>query len=109
MMLIDTEPSFEFVRLSWSVIIPTVALTAGFFLFAIGMGIRAQRRKPTTGREALADEVGIAINTLNPRGQVRIHGEIWNAEADGGKIPSGKRVKVVRVENLKLRVTKLED
>lgn len=76
MMLIDTEPSFEFVRLSWAVILPTIIFTAGFFLFAIGMGIRAQRRKPTTGREALVGEIGVAIDTLNPTGQVRIHGEI---------------------------------
>lgn len=109
MMLIDTEPSFEFVRLSWSVIIPTVVLTAGFFLFAIGMGIRAQRRKPTTGREALVGEVGVTIDTLSPKGQVRIHGEIWNAEAEGGKIQSGKRVRVIKVENLQLKVTKVED
>jgi membrane-bound serine protease (ClpP class) len=109
MMLIDTEPSFEFVRLSWAVILPTVIFTAGFFLFAIGMGLRAQRRKPTTGREALVGEIGVTIDTLNPVGQVRIHGEIWNAESDGGRIPSGKRVKVLKVENLKLKVTKLED
>jgi membrane-bound serine protease (ClpP class) len=109
MMLFDTEPSFEFVRLSWAVILPTVLFTAAFFLFAIGMGIRAQRRKPTTGREALVGEVGVAIETLNPSGQVRIHGEIWNAEADGAKIQSGKHIKVLKVENLKLKVTKLEN
>jgi membrane-bound serine protease (ClpP class) len=109
MMLIDTEPSFEFVRLSWAVILPTIIFTAGFFLFAIGMGIRAQRRKPTTGREALVGEIGVAIDTLNPSGQVKIHGEIWNAEAGGGKIQSGKRIKVLKVENLRLRVTKLEN
>jgi membrane-bound serine protease (ClpP class) len=109
MMLFDTEPSFEFVRLSWAVILPTVLFTAAFFLFAIGMGIRAQRKKPTTGREALVGEVGVAIETLNPSGQVRIHGEIWNAEADGTKIQSGKHVKVLKVENLRLKVTRLED
>jgi membrane-bound serine protease (ClpP class) len=109
MMLIDTEPSFEFVRLSWAVILPTIIFTAGFFLFAIGMGIRAQRRKPTTGREALVGEIGVAIDTLNPTGQVRIHGEIWNAEAEGGKIQNGKRIKVLKVVNLKLKVTKLEN
>jgi membrane-bound serine protease (ClpP class) len=109
MMLFDTEPSFEFVRLSWAVILPTVLFTAAFFLFAIGMGIRAQRRKPTTGREALVGEVGVAIETLNPSGQVRIHGEIWNAEADNAKIQSGKHIKVLKVENLKLKVTKLGD
>jgi membrane-bound serine protease (ClpP class) len=109
LMLIDTEPSFEFVRLSWAVILPTVLFTAAFFIFAIGMGLRAQRRKPTTGREALVGEIGVAIETLNPSGQVKIHGEIWNAEADGARIQSGKHIKVLKVENLRLKVTKLED
>jgi len=108
-MLIETEPSFEFVRLSLSVVIPTVMLTAGFFLFAIGMGIRAQRRKPTTGREGLVGEIGVALDNLNPTGQVRIHGEIWNAEAEGGEIPSGSQVKVLKVEDLKMKVAKLEN
>lgn len=107
-MLIETEPSFEFVRLSLSVVIPTVALTAGFFLFMIGMGIRAQLRKPTTGREGLVGEIGLSLDTLNPTGQVRVQGEIWNAEAEGDSIPAGTPVKVLKVEHLKIKVVKVE-
>jgi membrane-bound serine protease (ClpP class) len=105
-MLIDSDSSLEFIRISWSVVIPAVAVTAAFFIFAIGMGIRAQRLKPTTGVEGIVGEVGEAVSVLNPNGHVRVHGEIWNATSEEGRITSGTPVKVVAVENLKLRVTK---
>jgi membrane-bound serine protease (ClpP class) len=103
-MLIRSESALEFVHLSWGIIIPTVLCTAAFFLFAIGMGIRAQRKKPTTGVEGIVGEVGEAITGLHPEGQVRIHGEIWKAASSEGMLPAGTKVKVERVENLQLTV-----
>lgn len=105
-MLINSESSLEFIRISWSVIVPAVLLTAAFFAFAVGMGIRAQRRKPTTGIEGLVGEVGEAITTLNPNGRVRVHGEIWNATSDEGKIAAGTPIIVLSIQNLQLRVKK---
>lgn len=105
-MLIDSESSLEFISISWSVIIPTVLLTAAFFVFAIGYGIRAQRRKPVTGIEGIVGESGEAISDLNPDGQVRIHGEIWSATSAEGKIKSGSRVVVEQIKNLRLTVRK---
>jgi membrane-bound serine protease (ClpP class) len=104
LMLIDSPSSLEFVTISLRVIIPAVLLTAAFFAFAIGMGVRAQRRKPTTGIEGIIGETGEAIGALTPNGQVRMHGEIWNAVSEGAEIPAGARVKVVAVDNLTLIV-----
>ncbi len=104
MMLIRTGNSLEFIQISWSVIISTIALTLGFFLFVIGAGLRAQLRKPTTGIEGLIGEIGEAISTLNPAGQVRVHGELWNATSSSSKILKGEKIAVVGVENLTLRV-----
>jgi membrane-bound serine protease (ClpP class) len=94
----------EIMKISCSVIVPAVGLTAVFFAFAIGMGIRAQRRKPTTGVEGIVGEIGVTLTPLNPNGQVRVHGEIWNATSDEGKIPSGTRIIVRAVNNLQLQV-----
>jgi membrane-bound serine protease (ClpP class) len=107
-MLIDTESSLEFVSLSWSVIISTVVFTALFFIFAIGMGIRAQRKKPVTGVEGIVGEIGETLTELNPSGQVRVHGEIWNATSMQGIIARGARVKVRRVNDLRLTVDKAD-
>jgi membrane-bound serine protease (ClpP class) len=67
MMLIRTG-SGDIGRISWTVIISTTAVTALFFLFVIGMGIKAQRLKPATGINALVDETGIANEILSPSG-----------------------------------------
>ncbi|MEE9187026.1 MAG: NfeD family protein, partial [Bacteroidota bacterium] len=106
-MLIDSDSALEAVRVSWAVIIPTVLFTALFFLIAIGMGLRAQRRKPSTGTEGLVNEVGETITVLSPEGNVRIHGEIWAAVTEKGKIAKRSKVRVLSVEKLRLKVTKV--
>ncbi|MFN0157691.1 MAG: NfeD family protein [Bacteroidota bacterium] len=105
-MLIDTDSPLEIVAISWSVIVPVIVCTALFFLFAIGMAIRAQKRKPVTGAEGIVGETGEALGDLNPEGQVRVHGEIWNAVSVEGKIKRGSRVTVERINNLLLTVRK---
>jgi len=106
-MLINTESTLEVFKISWQVILVTVILTATFFIFAIGLGIKAQRRKPTTGIEGIIGEIGETISNLEPEGQIRIHGELWNAESLDGSISKGTKVKVTQVSNLKLMVRKI--
>jgi membrane-bound serine protease (ClpP class) len=105
-MLINSESSLEFISISWSVILPVVLCTAAFFIFVIGMGIRAQLRKPVTGREGMTGEFGEAITDLNPDGRVSVHGEIWNASSAEGTISSGTKIVVAGVQNLRLTVKK---
>jgi len=103
-MLINPESSLELIAISWGVIIPAVLCTALFFLLAIGIGIRAQRRKPVTGAEGIVGEEGEAVTPLSPSGNVRVHGEIWNAVASGAALPAGARVTVESVRGLTLTV-----
>ena len=90
-------------------IIFIVILTAAFFIFAISLGIKAQRRKPTTGIEGLVGKIGKAVTNLSPAGEISIHGEFWNAESLDGEIGTGEEVKIVEVEDLKLKVKKITD
>jgi membrane-bound serine protease (ClpP class) len=92
-------------RVSWTVIIPTVAAVSAFFIFAIGLVMRAHMKRPRTGGQGLIGEVGIALSDLDNEGKVAVHGEYWNARADR-RIPQGERVRVVRVESLWLIVTR---
>jgi len=103
-MLIRTSSVLEFVELSWSVIFASVIISTFFFVFILGLGIKAQRRKPTTGIEGLIGEAGQVIETLKPEGVVRVHGELWNAESLSGTIQKGNRIRVVRINGLKLLV-----
>ncbi len=106
LMLVNSESSLEFVAISWSVIIPAVLFTTVFFLFIVGLGIRAQTRKPVTGSEGLVGETGEAFTNIAEEGQVKIHGEIWNASTAGEPINAGTRVVVRDVRNLRLIVSK---
>jgi membrane-bound serine protease (ClpP class) len=68
--------------------------------------IKAQRSKPTTGIEGMIGETGEALTNLEPEGQIRVHGEVWNAESLEGSVNKGEKVKVDRVSNLKLMIRK---
>ena len=99
------ESPLPYMRVSLVVIVTIVAGTALFFLVAIGLALRARKRKVTTGGRGLMGEIGVARSALKPEGDVFIHGEIWSAEADQ-PIKKGEKVVVTAVEYLTLKVTK---
>jgi membrane-bound serine protease (ClpP class) len=105
LMLIESPT--EYMRISLSVIIPAVLVSAAFFMFAVTKAIKARLTKPTTGTEGLVGEIGTATTSIVPEGKISIHGEFWNAVSDQ-KIEAGERVQVIGVTNLKLKVKKLE-
>ncbi|UCC66762.1 MAG: nodulation protein NfeD [Deltaproteobacteria bacterium] len=103
-MLIESPA--EFMQISFErFILPVVLVSAGFFLFALTMAVRAHRRRPTTGREGLVGETGVAKTDLKPEGLVEVHGELWNAVTEE-EIRAGGTVKVVALEGMKLKVSK---
>lgn len=101
------ESPIPALRASLSVIIPTVMVTAAFFIFAMSMAIRAQMAKPATGSEGLIGEIGVARTRLDPEGKVFVHGEFWNAYSDG-TIEEGEKIRVSKTDGLKLKVEKLK-
>ncbi|MEX2146843.1 MAG: nodulation protein NfeD [Candidatus Rokuibacteriota bacterium] len=92
-------------RVSWAVIIPTVALTGGLFLLALAVGVRAFARRPLLGVSGLVGQVGVARGALAPAGRVAVQGELWNAVADE-PVEDGASVRVVDVQGLTLKVVK---
>lgn len=103
LLLIDAPQPY--LRVSLKVIIPAVLITAAFFIFAVSMALRAQRRKVVTGKEGLVGSVGQARTDLSPTGTVFVAGEHWTAvSASGEAIPAGAEVEVVSVEKLKIKV-----
>lgn len=102
------ESPFPYLRASLAVIIPTVAVTAGFFIFAVTMTVKAHMAKPATGREGLVGEAGKAATRLAPEGKVFVHGELWNAYTEG-TIEEGEKIRVLSAEGLNLKVEKLPE
>jgi membrane-bound serine protease (ClpP class) len=104
-ILIDTP--VEYLRVSLSVIIPAVVTTILFFLLAVGLGIKAQRRKPTTGDRGMAESRGRAETPVGPGGgRVFVHGEYWSAYADE-EIPQGAAIEVTETKGLVVKVKKV--
>ncbi len=99
-MLFDTPGSL--VRISWSVIAPTVGVTALFFAFAVGMGIRAQKAAPYL--DDLIGQTGISRTDINADGTVFVAGEYWQACCDG-HIESGTRIRILDKDGSRLTVT----
>ncbi len=100
-MLIKTD--VEFLQISWTVILPVVALVSGFTFFMVGMGMRAMRHRPVTGREEMIGLVGIVKTALTPHGQLAIHGELWEAVSEQPLQP-GDKAEVTRLDGLRLHV-----
>lgn len=104
LMLVRTGPATDYVMISRIVIFTSVVLSTLFFLFIIGMGLKAQRARPFSGVEGFTGEEGVALTALAPAGKVRVHGEIWNAESVSGAVDAGEKVRVKRLEGLRVYV-----
>jgi membrane-bound serine protease (ClpP class) len=84
------------------------ALAGVLLAFVATKVVQARHRPVTTGGGALAlvGRRAVVRTRLQPRGQVYLHGELWQAEAaDGDEIGPGSEVVVEGVEGLTLRVT----
>ncbi len=88
-------------------IVFTAVATIGTFVLAISyLVFHSQKSRPTLGLEGLLGEVGEVRGALSPTGKVFVHGEYWNAQADG-EIPVGEKVKVVGYDGMCLKVSRL--
>ena len=99
--LFDTEGSDLIVDRS---IIFTAVATLGAFVLAVSyLVFRSQKSKPTLGMEGLIGETGEVKVKLTPTGKMFVHGEYWNAQADG-EIEVGEKVEVVGYDGMSLKV-----
>ena len=95
------------IRISWNVLLPTVALISAFFVVVAGIVFRAQISRPRTGVRGLIGEIGIVRQALMPEGKVLVHGELWKARSKH-PVQAGEHVRVIDVENLVVEVEPIE-
>jgi membrane-bound serine protease (ClpP class) len=101
------ESTEQWARLSLNVMIPSVLVFAGFFLVCVWLVIRGQKRRVTTGLNALVGEKGRVVQAIEPGtpGKVICHGEIWNA-ASAEALPVDTPVVTTEVNRRLLTVRK---
>jgi len=102
LMLFDrSDPAF---RLPLPYVIGGTALTACFFLFVVGAGLRAQRLPVRTGREMMLGMATPAVGRIDSTGgRVFVEGEWWNAVSET-PIESDEPVEIVGIDGLTLKV-----
>jgi membrane-bound serine protease (ClpP class) len=86
-----------------------MSVVAGVLLAFVATKVVQARHRPVTaggGALTLVGRTAVVRTRLQPRGQVYLHGELWQAEAgDGEDVDPGREVVVEGVEGLTLRVT----
>jgi len=99
--LFDTEGSDLVV--DRSIIFAAVGTLGAFVLAVSYLVFRSQQSRPSLGMEGLVGEVGEVMSKLSPSGKIFVHGEYWNARADGD-VEVGEKVEVVGYEGMNLKV-----
>ena len=74
-----------------------------FSVFIYQVGSRALMQKPVA-LSVMIGSKGKVVSSLDSMGFIKIKGELWEAEAIGGKIGVGKEVMVIGQDGLKLVV-----
>ncbi len=77
---------------------------AAYAIITFKLGSRILRKKPVPGFTDMVGMEGRSINRLNPKGFVRIQGEIWESRSENGIIKPGIDIIVVDQYGLKLVV-----
>ena len=91
-------------ELSLAYIIPATVVTAAFFIFVVGAGLRAQRLPVQSGPEIMLGRIVTANSRIDAQGgRVFIEGESWRAVSDMA-VDAGQAVEVVAVAGLTLKV-----
>lgn len=101
LMLMNED--FPYYQISWTVILPTIALAVAFTFLVVRLGVKALREGTMTGSEGVIGQVGMAKTNLSPAGQIFVHGEIWDAVSEE-PVQAGHHIEVTNVKGLTLHV-----
>jgi len=105
-MLIDSDdPALQISR---AILYPTLGLTVVLSVGIVVLATRTRNLKKLGGMDGMIGETGLVKDALNPVGRVQVHGELWEAEAEG-PVAEGKTVRVDSVAGLKIKVSPVEN
>lgn len=103
--LMNTDDSAYHIDLS--LIITMAVINALFFLGIVGMAIRSRQRKIVSGREALLNSQGIALENFEKEGWILVNGERWQA-ISSTPIKQHQAVRVSEIKGLKLVINAIQ-
>ena len=92
-----------FLQVSLFFLLPTVMTIGGLIGIIAWTAVKSTHRRPITGAEGMIGSIGIAKTDVNPRGQITVQGEIWEAVSQT-PIRQGEAAEVMSVEGLTVKV-----
>ena len=101
LLLIKSDAPY--LQVSLSFLLPTVMAIGALIGVIAWTAVKGGRRRPVTGAEGMIGSIGIARTDLNPRGQITLQGEIWEAISQT-PIRQGEAAEVMSVEGLTVKV-----
>jgi membrane-bound serine protease (ClpP class) len=101
LLLIKSDAPF--LQVSLFFLLPTVMTIGGLIGIIAWTAFKSNRGRPVTGVEGMIGSIGIAKTDLNPRGQITVQGEIWEAVSQT-PIRKGEAAEVMAVEGLTVTV-----
>ncbi|MFQ5469533.1 MAG: nodulation protein NfeD [Gammaproteobacteria bacterium] len=103
-ILLDTDVP------GYGISIPVIGLfaftSAGFFMFILGMAIKARQRPVVSGMEEMIGGVGEVLEDFEDKGRVRAHSEMWEA-VTSVPLKRGDKVEITNMDGLVLIVKPL--
>ena len=105
-MLLDTGVAGY--GISMLLIASFALLTTAFFIFVLGMVIKARQQPVVSGVEQLIDSIGEVQADFDNEGWIRVHSELWHAQTS---IPlkRGQKVQIIALNGLALMVKPYPD
>ncbi|AGG06791.1 hypothetical protein DhcFL2_05965 [Dehalococcoides mccartyi] len=96
-------PQIDFQLPLWVILLAeAVLLVSSVYFYHVGTVTLDQ--KPRTGSETIIGSSAVVVESVNPKGMIRLDGELWEAVTSGVSIPRGGEVVVVGRDKMRLWV-----
>jgi membrane-bound serine protease (ClpP class) len=106
LILVDTpDPA---VRVGLSTALALALPFAAIFLILLFALFQSYKQKISTGDQGMVGLIGIADSDIQQRGRVKVRGEYWTAYS-AGPIAAGRSVRILAVENLRVKVEEVRE
>jgi membrane-bound serine protease (ClpP class) len=106
-MLILIDSPDPAVRIGLETALALAMPFAAIFMILLFVLFKSLRQKAATGEQGMVGLIGTADNDIGQSGRVRVRGEYWSAYSSL-PVAAGKAVKILAVENLRLKVEEVE-
>ena len=102
------SPTLPDVSVGLAPLLTSAGVGALFSLLVVRTALRMSHRPAITGSQRLNGALGVARSRLDPRGSVKVAGQVWSARLRSGRLEAGHPIRVLGRSGLVLDVEPAE-